>query len=489
MKHSTTILTALLLLPVATAAHADTLKANLSAAEAKTGVNLAPVAEPSSSRVSGDTPLAAIDCSKLKPTKIQKGEWSAPDHTLRSERIDIYWGDKRSAEPWKDFPKDDPRYFDPREIMKTAETYWTQAVEKLQVYRGKNYVPRDRLRIVIRSTWKTWRGKPTDGKHKAIGGGIMEGEGEQQRLIGGHAILSPGRTAMNKYVVMHELTHALQTYAKWDRHPVKNPGVRAWKTFGMSHESHAVFIPMLIGEAKNKVCKKALATKHLRPGLPRPYQNWAWMLFIAEKEGARFFCRVYEDHSADAVHPFELLKRRKKFNAKQLADYWFEHALRNVTGDYKLQNVKKTIDRMKKANKPLTVTMQPVADKPETFEVPAEFVPQRFGYNHILLNPVERKDGKSHKITVKLNGGPCEDESADWRIGFCVITADGKPRYTAPTAAGCTATVDHAADDESVYLVVMATPGTFRIYEKIDPADEDVLRYPYTVTIRGAQPR
>jgi hypothetical protein len=112
-----------------------------------------------------------------------------------------YWGDKRSAEPWKDFPKDDPRYFDPREIMKTAEAYWTEAVEKVQVYRGKNYVPRDRLRIVIRSTWK-------------------------------------------------------------------------------------------------------------------------------------------------------------KFNAKQLADYWFEHALRNVTGDYKLQNVRKTIESMKKANKPLTVTIR-----------------------------------------------------------------------------------------------------------------------------------
>ncbi len=117
---------------------------------------------------------AEIDCSKLKPTKIQKGEWSAPDHTLRSERVDIYWGDKRSAEPWKDFPKDDPRYFDPREIMKTAEEYWTQVVEKLQVYRGKNYVPRDRLRIVIRSTWKKWRGKPTDGKHYELTPRVLE---------------------------------------------------------------------------------------------------------------------------------------------------------------------------------------------------------------------------------------------------------------------------------------------------------------------------
>ena len=38
-----------------------------------------------------------FDCSKLKPTTIQKGEWSSPDNTLRSARFDIFWGDKRSG--------------------------------------------------------------------------------------------------------------------------------------------------------------------------------------------------------------------------------------------------------------------------------------------------------------------------------------------------------------------------------------------------------
>ena len=433
---------------------------------------------------------AEIDCSKFKPTKIQDGEWSAPDHTLRSERFDIYWGDKRSAEPWKDFPKDDPRYFDPREIMKTAEAFWTEAVEKAQVYSGENYVPRDRIRIVIRGTWKTWRGNPTDDKHYAIGGGLTESIDGEERLIGGHIIVSPGRTAMNKYIVTHELTHVLQTYAAWDRHPPKNPGINSWKTFGMSHESHAAFIPIIcpIGESRGQRCAGPLLTKHLRPGLPRPYQNWTWMTFICEKEGAPFFCRVFEDHTADAVHPFEVLKRRKKLNAEQFADYWFEHALRNVIGDYKIDNVKKTLDGLKN-NSRLTVAMQPVADKPDTYEVPAEFVPQRFGYNHILLDPVDRKDGKSHEITAKIAGGPCEDKSADWRHGFCVITADGTPRYTAPTAAGEKSKLELAADDRQAYLVVMATPGVLRVYEKNEPADEDVFRYPYTVTIDGAKPK
>ena len=60
---------------------------------------------------------AELDCSKLKPTMIQEGEWSSPSNTLRSERFDIFWGDKRSSEPWKDVPTDSPSYFDPREIQ------------------------------------------------------------------------------------------------------------------------------------------------------------------------------------------------------------------------------------------------------------------------------------------------------------------------------------------------------------------------------------
>ena len=58
---------------------------------------------------------AELDCSKLKPTTIQEGEWSSPSNTLRSERFDIFWGDKRSSEPWKDVPTNSPSYFDPRE--------------------------------------------------------------------------------------------------------------------------------------------------------------------------------------------------------------------------------------------------------------------------------------------------------------------------------------------------------------------------------------
>jgi hypothetical protein len=72
--------------------------------------------------------------------------------------------------------------------------------------------------------------------------------------------------------------------------------------------------------------------------------------------------------------------------------------------------------------------MLPVAGERDTFEVPTKFVPQRFAYNHILLHPTNRTEGKSHKIKVTLRGKPNEDESADWRFGFCVITSDDKPR-------------------------------------------------------------
>jgi len=435
---------------------------------------------------------AKFDSSKLKPTKIQKGEWSSPDHTLRGERFDIFWGDKRSSKPWEDFPADSPEYFDPREIMKTADAFWATAVDEMQVYRGDHYVLPNRIRIVIVGTWKTWRGRPgrKGDSWYAIGGGIVEGKDGKKSLPGGHIIVTP-KAAMDPYVATHELTHALQTFAAWDRNPPGPPvDAAAWKVFGMTHESHATFIPLLagIGKGKTKLCVATLSTKHLRPGRKRPYQNWTWMQFLCDKENPRFYSRVIQDHRSLAMHPFESIKRRKKFSAKQFADYWFEHAQRNVTGDYTTPNIRLTIERMRKDKKPLTVKMLPVTGKPDTFEVPTEFVPQRFAYNHILLNPANRKKGKSHKISVTLRGKPNKDKKADWRFGFCVITRDDTPRYVGPASDGKSATVKLAADDKQVYLVVMATPDNLSPFDSDNPKEEDVPRYPYTVKIQGAVP-
>ena len=433
-----------------------------------------------------------LDCSKLKPTKIQEGEWSSPGNTLRSERFDIFWGDKRSSEPWKDFPTNSPKYFDPREIMNIAEAFWIKAVDEMQVYRGDHYVPRDRLRIVIKDTWTTWRGKPGGNGEGwyAIGGGITVEEDGIKRMPGGHIIITP-RVSRDPYVVTHELTHALQTYAAWDQDPPGPPvDADAWKVFGMTHESHATFIPLLarIGKSTTKLCTATLSTQHLRPGRKRPYQNWTWMQFLCDKENPRFFCRVLQDHRSLGVHPFESIKRRKKFSAKQFADYWFEHAQRNVTGDYSTPNIRLTIERMRKDKNPLTVKMLPVAGERDTFEVPAEFVPQRFAYNHILLRPAGRAEGTSRKIRVTLQGKPNADKSADWRFGFCVITRDDTPRYVGPASDGKRASLELAADDKQVYLVVMATPDNLSPFDSGDPNEEDVPRYPYTVKIQGAVP-
>jgi hypothetical protein len=120
--------------------------------------------------------------------------------------------------------------------------------------------------------------------------------------------------------------------------------------------------------------------------------------------------------------------------------------------------------------------------------VPTEFVPQRFGYNHISLLPMSRKKGKLRKISVTLRGKPNKDKSADWRFGFCVITRDDTPRYVGPASNGKRATVKLAADDKQVYLVVMATPDNLSPFASADPKEEIIPRYPYTVKIQGAVP-
>jgi hypothetical protein len=81
------------------------LVASCAAAEAKPGVNLAPVAEPSTSHVSRDTSLAAPKTSHVrgkgsygnwpsKRTQWVQYDWTAP---VRTRKIDVFWWDDRAG--------------------------------------------------------------------------------------------------------------------------------------------------------------------------------------------------------------------------------------------------------------------------------------------------------------------------------------------------------------------------------------------------------
>jgi hypothetical protein len=87
------------------------LVTSCAAAKAKTGVNLAPVAEPSSSHVSRDTSLAALHDGHAPETSHVRGkgsygnwpskrtqwvqyDWTAPVHT---RKIDVFWWDDRAG--------------------------------------------------------------------------------------------------------------------------------------------------------------------------------------------------------------------------------------------------------------------------------------------------------------------------------------------------------------------------------------------------------
>jgi hypothetical protein len=87
------------------------LVASCAAAEAKPGVNLAPVAEPSTSHVSRDTSLAALQDGHAPKTSHVRGkgsygnwpskrtqwvqyDWTAP---VRTRKIDVFWWDDRAG--------------------------------------------------------------------------------------------------------------------------------------------------------------------------------------------------------------------------------------------------------------------------------------------------------------------------------------------------------------------------------------------------------
>ena len=84
-----------------------TSDAKAAAAAAETGVNLAPVAKPSSSHVSGDTSLGALTDGHFPKTSSVRGkgsygnwpskrtqwvqyDWTAP---VRTRKIDVFWWD------------------------------------------------------------------------------------------------------------------------------------------------------------------------------------------------------------------------------------------------------------------------------------------------------------------------------------------------------------------------------------------------------------
>jgi len=87
------------------------LVASIAAAEAKTGVNLAPVAEPSTSHVSRDTSLAALHDGHAPKTSHVRGkgsygnwptkntQWVQYDWTVpvRTRKIDVFWWDDRGG--------------------------------------------------------------------------------------------------------------------------------------------------------------------------------------------------------------------------------------------------------------------------------------------------------------------------------------------------------------------------------------------------------
>lgn len=130
------------------------------------------------------------------------------------------------------------------------------------------------------------------------------------------------------------------------------------------------------------------------------------------------------------------------------------------------------------------------------YVVPTERAPQQFGVNIIPLNAT------GNEISIKLDG-LTNVSGADWRACIVIEQRDGNTRYSDLFKAGETASIKFDSNtDSQAYLTVTATPDsdTWQFigvpwaygegeFDENNYPHLSKTRYPYAVTINGAEIR
>jgi hypothetical protein len=311
----------------------------------------------------------------------------------------------------------------------------------------------------------------------------------------------------------HEFTHALQGSTR---------SFRDGKYVGWLWESHANWMAHQMPEYRGEVhCSELLVNfPHLYYGSTRDrYCNWQFLEYLKDKYGYKRVNDIWANGLKPdqpgylEEDPFSVLMRNNKWTIADLNDEFGEWAMRNAGWDYvdEQGNDQGPTYRARygsyderNGQRPLRVTsLDPIDLSQRRFAVPADWAPQRWGYNLVRLIP----DAGAKKIRVNFRGvvqasaatttlpGFANDPasvpppSSDWRWGIVAITAEGESRLS-PLMGGADGDLDFAleAGDKAVYMVVVGTPSE---QQKIqwDQAYYSLYRYPWMVQVSGAYPQ
>ncbi len=358
-----------------------------------------------------------------------------------------------------------------------------------------------------------------------LSGGTFDG-GSDGWPPGRHAHVAMIHFATEGYGgLTHEFSHALQNMVN---------GADWFEFGGWFSESHAEYMRGQFEGYNNRPddgCSVALITSpHQYYGTTRNrYCNWLFLDFLAQEQGYDVVNKMWsasvnspdfelDEFTGDSIPsqcgeidgPFATLLRVLNWDIAQLNDLFGRWAMANITWDYDQKGgfFKKeygtpsavspfdaTWHRMTRLN---------VLDADKNQYVSPDFSsPQRWGYNVIQLFP----DSGAQSIDIEFRGVVQEQSArtklfgsfnkepsyiphpnSGWRYGVVVVDSSGNSRKSALQSSPYgNMTVDLAADDVEVYLIVLGAPTEL---EQIrwDQMFYSVYRYPYRIQLNGAVP-
>ena len=312
----------------------------------------------------------------------------------------------------------------------------------------------------------------------------------------------------------HEFDHALQGSTRGQRDSIYS---------GWMWESHANWMAHQTDEYhKTEVhCSEMLVNyPHLYYGSTRDrYCNWQFFEFLKDSFGYAAVNDIWtkslkpDQPGYQDEDPFTVLARNQGWSIDELNDVFGDWALSNVNWDYTdpdghdegaLYRDKYGSMDSRDGDRALRVTaLDPIDLANRRFAVPADWAPQRWGYNIVQLIP----DAGATKIDVKFEGvvqtasavaslPGLQNEPASigapnsgWRWGVVAIDASGQSRLS-PTVAGADGEMVFPlkAGDKAVYMVVVGAPTAMQKIQW-DQAYYSIYRYPWMVQVDGAMPQ
>jgi hypothetical protein len=273
-------------------------------------------------------------------------------------------------------------------------------------------------------------------------------------------------------------------------------------TCGWIYESHANWAAQQQGEyhTKDVHCSEMLPNaSHLYLGSTRDrYCNWQFMEYLKDKYCYSAVNAIWTGKAA--ADPFTAIMNAQGWSVAELNDFFGEWAMHNVTWDYQdpapsssagdnlgalFRSKYGLLTDASKSERRLRLTqLEPLELDLRRFAVPALQAPQRWGYDIVRLYP----DAGAASVTVTFRGVIQAAANPDFRWGLVATDAGTTtPRYSA-LQRGTDGVLEFCvAAEESLFLVVMATPGAMQqiVWDQLYPS---IYRYPYMVGLTNAWP-